>query len=226
MASRSRRGSRSEKRSRAGGYNNEFVHSPPDSLCCGVCTLPYRDPHLLGCCGKKICESCIDYVRKSSKPCPYCNQTISSVLDKELRSKVLDMAVYCSYKSRGCEWTGEMRRLQRHVREDCKYSRFQLRLNMACSVKALRSPLCRSAGHGNCSIDARLFFTIRLNRFRVSQSHTKGYAVLSRNTPCSNAIEIVCTLETLVVIVVVSTFRPHTKTKELSMKLRIALNDP
>ena len=63
---------------------------------------------------------------------------------------------------------------------------------MACSVKALRSPLCRSAGNGNCSIDARLFFTIRLNRFRVSQSHTKGYAVLSRNTPCSNAIEIVC----------------------------------
>ena len=116
MASRSR----SEKRSDAGGYNNEFVHSPPDSLCCGVCTLPYREPHLLGCCGKKICESCIDYVRKSSKPCPYCNQTISSMLDKELRSKVLDMAVYCSYKSRGCDWTGEMRRLQRHVMEDCK----------------------------------------------------------------------------------------------------------
>ena len=103
-----------------GGYNHDFVHSPPESLCCGVCTLPFREPHLLGCCGKKICESCIECVRLCFKPCPYCNQTITSLLDKELRARVLDMAVYCSYKSRGCEWTGELRRLQRHVSEDCK----------------------------------------------------------------------------------------------------------
>ena len=72
------------------------------------------------------------------------------------------------------------------------YSEFQLRWNMACSVKALRSPLCRSVGHGNCSSYVRLFFTIRLNSFRGLQTYTKGYAVLSRNTPCSDAIEIRC----------------------------------
>ena len=39
------------------------------------------------------------------------------------------------------------------TRDSCPfaYSEFQLRRNMACSVKALRSPLCRSVGHGNCS---------------------------------------------------------------------------
>ena len=50
------------------------------------------------------------------------------------------------------------------VRSLCgHYSEFQLRWNMACSVKALPSPLCRSVGNGNCSSDVRLFFTIRIN---------------------------------------------------------------
>ena len=75
-----------------GGYENEFVDPPPDELCCLVCALPYREPHLLGCCGKKICEPCITRVRLAGKPCPFCNpQPIATILDKELHAKVLTM---------------------------------------------------------------------------------------------------------------------------------------
>ena len=92
----------------------------PEALCCGVCTLPFREPHLLLCCGKKICESCIKRVRFQGKPCPYCNQAIRIVLDKELRSRVLDLVVYCSNRKDGCTWTGELRNIQDHISRSCQ----------------------------------------------------------------------------------------------------------
>ena len=46
----------------AGGYDCEFVDSPPDSLECPVCLLILKEPHLLSCCGVKICQSCVSGV--------------------------------------------------------------------------------------------------------------------------------------------------------------------
>ena len=45
-----------------GGYDYEFVDSPPDTWECPVCLITLRDPHLLSCCGVKICQSCIEGV--------------------------------------------------------------------------------------------------------------------------------------------------------------------
>ena len=45
-----------------GGYDYEFVDSPPDTWECPVCLSTLRDPHLLSCCGVKICQSCIEGV--------------------------------------------------------------------------------------------------------------------------------------------------------------------
>ena len=42
-----------------GGYDCEFVDSPPEAWECPVCLSTLRDPHLLSCCGVKICQSCI-----------------------------------------------------------------------------------------------------------------------------------------------------------------------
>ena len=110
------------------GYECEFVDPLSDALCCHVCSLPYRDPHLLACCGKKICEPCIEQIRLVSKPCPFCNQPgLLSMLDKELRASVLDLKVFCLNKSSGCEWQGELRDIQNHrancdfVHEACRY---------------------------------------------------------------------------------------------------------
>ena len=104
-----------------GGYDCDFVDPVPDELSCDVCVLPFRDPHLLQCCGKKICYSCIERIRSDGKPCPYCNQSIESVLDKQLRGKVHDLDVYCSKRVDGCKWKGQLRDLERHIKEKCLF---------------------------------------------------------------------------------------------------------
>ena len=103
-----------------GGHDCQFIDHPPTTLCCSLCTLPFRDPHLLKCCGKKSCQLCIQQFHLDGKPCPFCKQTIAStMLDKELRDKVLDLAVLCTNKPSGCKWKGELRNLQTHLTEEC-----------------------------------------------------------------------------------------------------------
>ena len=41
------------------GYECDFVDTIPDSLSCSVCLLPLLDPHLLDCCGVKMCSPCV-----------------------------------------------------------------------------------------------------------------------------------------------------------------------
>ena len=74
------------------GYENEFVDSIPDTLSCPVCLLPFRDPHLVSCCGAKFCESCIG---RAGQPCPLCKQEFTSLLDRSFQRKVLDLNVRC-----------------------------------------------------------------------------------------------------------------------------------
>ena len=105
-----------------GGYECEFVDSIPDSLSCPVCLLPFRDPHLLDCCGAKYCEVCIGRVKSSGKPCPLCKQQFNTMVDKNDQRKVLGLKVRCSMKKDGCEWEGELRHLDHHEREECAWA--------------------------------------------------------------------------------------------------------
>ena len=96
----------------AGGYQAEFVESIPDILSCSICFLPFRDPHLVSCCGAKFCEPCIERVKSAGQPCPLCRkQEFISLLDRSLQRKVLEMNVSCSRKKDGCQWVGELRHL-------------------------------------------------------------------------------------------------------------------
>ena len=70
------------------GYENEFVDSIPDTLSCPVCLLPFRDPHLVSCCGAKFCEPCISRVKTAGQPCPVCKQEFISLLDRGDQRKV------------------------------------------------------------------------------------------------------------------------------------------
>ena len=71
------------------GYENEFVDSIPDTLSCPVCLLPFRDPHLVSCCGAKFCEPCIGRVKAAGQPCPLCKQEFVSLLDRGDQRKVV-----------------------------------------------------------------------------------------------------------------------------------------
>ena len=40
-----------------GGYHDvDFIDQPPDSLQCPVCLSALKQPHILSCCGKHMCE--------------------------------------------------------------------------------------------------------------------------------------------------------------------------
>ena len=101
------------------GFENDFVDSIPDSLSCPVCLLPFRDPHLVSCCGAKFCEPCISLVKDAGKPCPLCKQDFTSLLDRSYQRKVLELKVRCSKKSDGCQWVGELRHAVSHESEEC-----------------------------------------------------------------------------------------------------------
>ena len=43
----------------SGGYDYDFVDEVPERLTCQICFKPFRDPHLVVCCGKHYCGSCL-----------------------------------------------------------------------------------------------------------------------------------------------------------------------
>ena len=106
----------------AGGYECDFVDDISEALLCPVCLLPYRDPHILDCCGAKYCTPCIGRVKAAGQPCPLCKQEFSSLLDRNDQRKVLSLKVRCSRKKDGCEWEGELRHLSDHEREECVWA--------------------------------------------------------------------------------------------------------
>ena len=104
----------------SGGYECDFVDPVPESLSCAVCLLPFRDPHLVSCCGRKYCASCIGRVKAADQPCPQCEQDFVSMLDRDYQKKVLNLQVVC--KKNGCQWVGELRHLEEHQGEECEWA--------------------------------------------------------------------------------------------------------
>lgn len=100
----------------------DFVEDPPDDLVCPVCLLPCKDPHLISCCGRKLCLACITGIQDSGLAevaCPCCRSIeYETMRDKLVERRVLDLKVYCKYKEKGCTWTGELRDMELHT-EDC-----------------------------------------------------------------------------------------------------------
>lgn len=111
----------SQPLSELGGYDCDFVDVLPKSLECCVCMLALRDPHVLSCCGVKVCESCIGQVQTSQRLCPKCKQHFVTMLEKEVQRAVLGLFVYCSRKKEGCDWKGELRKLKIHLQRECSY---------------------------------------------------------------------------------------------------------
>ena len=100
-----------------GGYDCDLIEEPPDDLVCPICLLPPRKPHLISCCGRKLCHSCVDRVQQAGQPCPCCRgEQYVIVIDKMVERQVLDLKVYCKNKSKGCPWSGELRDLEKHTK--------------------------------------------------------------------------------------------------------------
>ena len=113
-----------------GGYDCNFIEEPPYTLTCPVCLLSLREPHLISCCGKKVCNCCISRVQLAGQPCPFCRTPeFQTMIDRDVERQVLSLKVYCDNKEDGCTWIGELRQLEGHL-DTCFY-----RDNMSCKYK-------------------------------------------------------------------------------------------
>ena len=106
---------------RTAGYECEFVGNPPRVLQfqCFICLLALRDPYQATCCGKSFCKECIHRVKAANGACPTCREKDFPLFhDKGLQRILYNFRVYCTHKSEGCEWTGELRELDNHLNLD------------------------------------------------------------------------------------------------------------
>ena len=104
------------------GYDCDFVDPVPDEFTCLVCLFPCRSPHVLSCCGVKICENCVGPIEASYNPvCPKCRERFTHFLEKDVDRQILGRNVRCSKNADGCEWIGQLRHLDLHVKDECEW---------------------------------------------------------------------------------------------------------
>ena len=100
------------------GFSCQLVEpsSPNLQTECPVCLQIIREPYQVTCCGKKFCQSCIQTVKDTNKPCPTCNnKNYTSFIDKGFKQLLCGLKVRCSHQKEGCEWTGELGQLDEHL---------------------------------------------------------------------------------------------------------------
>ena len=103
------------------GFDCEFVEPPPKIFIpeCPICLHILREPYQAGCCGKNFCKTCLEGVKEAKKPCPCCkSRFFTDFEDKRMQQTLYDFQVHCTYKSKGCEWSGELRELDGHLNEN------------------------------------------------------------------------------------------------------------
>ena len=104
------------------GFDYELVNGePPDDCMCVLCRLLARDARQTECCGRILCESCLDRYKKSSLTfkCPNCRQYFEGKHFKDTRTDraICQLQVYCTNKDNGCSWEGEVMHIETHIQK-------------------------------------------------------------------------------------------------------------
>ena len=108
-----------------GGFDCEFIKHPPEDFQanCPVCLLVLREPHQVSCCGYTFCRTCIERVQLKKGACPTCNKVEFTVFqDKRLQRSLYAYHVHCSHEKEGCQWSGELGELDKHLNVNPKPS--------------------------------------------------------------------------------------------------------
>ena len=103
------------------GFSCQLVEpsSPNLQTECPVCLQIIREPHQVTCCGKKFCQSCIQTIKDTNKPCPTCNkQEFNYFPDTGHKQLLYELNVHCSHQREGCQWTGKLKKLDEHLNTD------------------------------------------------------------------------------------------------------------
>ena len=101
-----------------GNIVSMFIQRPQEAfqVDCPICLSVLREPYLISCCGYNFCRLCIDRVQLQNGSCPTCNEEGFSVVpNKGLKRSLYAFKVWCSHKKEGCQWTGELGELDKHL---------------------------------------------------------------------------------------------------------------
>ena len=97
----------------------EFVGVPDSDYFCPVCQDLLTDPFQLEC-GHHLCRQCRDLLLSTQKiECPTCRKSNAlsyAQYDNYHHRKVNSVKVHCQHHKEGCEWVGEVRYLQDHLK--------------------------------------------------------------------------------------------------------------
>ena len=101
------------------GFDCIFTKEPPEHLQieCSICLAILHEPQLIDChCGSSFCQSCIEPIQLEAKPCPLCKGPFAiSMPDRRLQRTLNNLPIHCSFKEAGCEWVGELSKLDDHL---------------------------------------------------------------------------------------------------------------
>ena len=101
------------------GFDCIFTKEPPEHLQieCSICLAILNEPQLIDChCGSSFCQSCIMPIQIEGKPCPLCKGPFAiSMPDRRLQRTLNNLPILCSFKEAGCEWVGELSKLNEHL---------------------------------------------------------------------------------------------------------------
>ena len=124
------------------GYQVNFVNQPPKEIEteCPVCFCVFLQPKLATDCGHSFCASCIDPIESDGKPCPLCSQHMKLVDDKRLERTLNGLTVYCPHKEKGCEWTGELGEVNKHLNRQPTTDS----ILKGCQFQEIRCEICQS----------------------------------------------------------------------------------
>ena len=142
----------------AAGFDCEFTGPSPHYIQtqCPICILILREPYQAICCGKSFCKTCINTVKTGRKPCPTCGKRgreFNLYPNKGLQQSLYDFQVYCTHRSQGCEWTGELRELDSHLNSDPPAEKSLY----GCPYAVIKCPLsCANGCDGICRKDLQI----------------------------------------------------------------------
>ena len=206
------------------GYECEFVEQPPQSFQtdCSICLLVLREPYQATCCGKSFCKECIEPIKQNHQDCPTCNdQRFEIFRNLGLEQPLCDFRVYCTHKSKGCEWTGELRKLDKHLNSDppadkalvgCLYALINCPLRFSnCDVKLPRKDMSSHLTEG--ATYHTLLLSSRVHELCLENDSLKSsvHSLESKNQR----------LETDVVVLLVDNSRLQDRMTSLEEKIKL-----
>ena len=124
---------------------------------CSVCLNLACNPCQTQCCGHTVCAECANTWKLQNDSCHHC-RTPSCFwqTDVRIRRQIAGLTIYCAHYSSGCDWRGNIHRLQKHLNESCpivvcqnegcteKVQRKYITEHMTqkCSQRVMRCPFC------------------------------------------------------------------------------------